>query len=80
MTMRSRAQKGGRDQFSIYEASAPWGPWHTVFYTNEWDVDLGEAQQIPSKWISREGKSIYLVFSGNDALSVRGAELRLATD
>ena len=73
--MRSRAQNGGLDQFSIYEAPEPWGPWSTVFYTENWDTDPGEVQHIPSKWISGDGNTIYLVFAGNDSFSVRKATL-----
>jgi hypothetical protein len=74
MTMRSHAGAGGISQFSIYEAPEPWGPWATVYYTpdgREW----GESQHIPSKWISADGKTIYLIFSGNDSFSVRRAKL-----
>ena len=77
MTMRSRAKSGGLNQFSIYDAPQPWGPWSTVFYTENWDTDPGEVQHIPSKWISGDGKTIYLIFAGNDSFSVRGATLTI---
>ncbi len=75
LTMRSRARNGGLDQFSIYEAPEPWGPWSTVFYTQHWDTDPGESQHIPSKWISEDGQTIFLVFAGDDSFSVRKATL-----
>lgn len=78
MTMRSRAKAGGLDQFSIYDAPQPWGPWTTVFFTKQWDVDPGEAQHFPSKWISPDGKTLYLVFSGDDSFAVRKATLTVA--
>ena len=79
MTMRSRAKSGGLNQFSIYDAPQPWGPWSTVFYTENWDTDPGEVQHIPSKWISGDGKTIYLIFAGNDSFSVRKATLTVSS-
>jgi hypothetical protein len=75
MTMRSHAQAGGLNQFSLYDAPKPWGPWTTVYYTEDWDVDPGESQHLPSNWISADGKTLYLVFAGNDAFAVRRATL-----
>ncbi len=94
LTLRSRGDAqsracGGEDQFSIYEAPEPWGPWKTVYYTEIWDAPgyeghgqrlenlgssggWGESQHIPSKWISSDGKRMYLVFSGGDSFAVRG--------
>ena len=60
--------------FGIYESPEPWGPWHTVFYTRDWDVGPGETSSFPSKWMSTDGKTCYLVFSGNDCFSVRKVE------
>ena len=78
MTMKSRAKAGGLNQFSIYDAPEPWGPWTTVYYTENWDVAAGESQHIPSKWISADGKTFYMVFAGGDSFSVRKATLTLA--
>ncbi|MCA9138733.1 MAG: serine hydrolase [Planctomycetales bacterium] len=66
--------------FGIYDAPEPWGPWTTVFSTRQWDVGPGETSSIPTKWISDEGKTIHLVFSGDDAFSVRQATLRTESD
>jgi Domain of unknown function (DUF4185)/Concanavalin A-like lectin/glucanases superfamily len=71
LVTRSRAQAGGRNQFSIYDAPEPWGPWTTVFYTEDWDVDPGESAHIPAKWISADGKTCQLVFAGSDSFAVR---------
>jgi hypothetical protein len=71
LVMRSRAQAGGVDQFSIYDAPEPWGPWTTVFYTEDWDVDPGESAHVPAKWISADGKACHLVFAGSDSFAVR---------
>ncbi len=62
---------------AIYDAPEPWGPWTTVFATGAWDVGPGETASFPTKWISPDGCTAYLVFSGDDCFSVRRATLRL---
>ena len=79
LVMRSRAQSGGEDQFSIYDAPEPWGPWTTVFYTEDWDVDPGESAHIPAKWISSDGTTCHLVFAGSDSFAVRQFTLTTVT-
>jgi hypothetical protein len=64
--------------FGIYEAPEPWGPWHTVFYTEDWDVGPGELASFPVKWMSEDGRRCYLVFSGDDAFSVRQVRFNVA--
>ena len=59
----------------IFEATEPWGPWRTVFYTEKWDVGPGETSSIPPKWMSNDGRTCYLLFSGEDCFSVRKARL-----
>src|SRR5262249_13417984 len=61
----------------IYDAPEPWGPWSTVFYTHQWDVGPGETSSFPPKWMSADGKTLHLVFSGEDSFSVREARLEL---
>jgi hypothetical protein len=67
--------KGG---FGIYDAPEPWGPWTTVFYTEAWDVGPGETSSFPTKWMSADGKTLYLVFSGDDTFAVRKATITLS--
>jgi hypothetical protein len=71
----SHDPRGSRFQggFGIYEAPQPWGPWRTVFYTKDWDVGPGETSCFPPKWMSSDGKTCYLLFSGDDCFSVRKA-------
>jgi hypothetical protein len=69
-----------RAGFAVYDAPEPWGPWTTVFATRVWDVDPGESCGFPTKWISDDGKTLALVFSGADSFSVRGARLTPAGD
>jgi hypothetical protein len=67
--------KGG---FGIYDAPQPWGPWTTAFYTETWDVGPGETNSLPTKWMSADGKTLYLVFSGDDTFAVRRANVTVA--
>jgi len=64
--------KGG---LGIFDAPQPWGPWTTVYYTQDWDVGPGETSSFPTKWISTDGKTCHLLFSGDDYFSVRKAVL-----
>jgi len=62
--------------FGIYDAPEPWGPWTTVFYADKWDVGPGETCGFPTKWMSEDGRTIHMLFSGDDFFSVRRAELQ----
>lgn len=64
--------------FGIYDAPEPWGPWTTAYFTNQWDVGPGESASFPSKWMSADGRTLHLVFSGDDCFSVRAARIALA--
>jgi len=68
--------KGG---IGIFDAPEPWGPWTTVAFAEQWDVGPGESASFPTKWMSADGKTLHLVFSGDDCFSVRRATLRLRT-
>ena len=62
---------------TILDAPEPWGPWTTAYHADEWDVGPGETSGFPAKWISADGLTLFLVFSGDDCFSVRQATLRL---
>lgn len=64
--------------FAIYDAPEPWGPWTVVFQTDAWDVGPGEMMHLPTKWMSRDGRTVHLVFSGEDSFSVRQGTLTVA--
>lgn len=66
--------------FGIFDAAEPWGSWTTVYYTERWDMGPGETSSLPTKWMSEDGKTIHLVFSGDDHFSVRRAQLSLSRD
>lgn len=63
--------------FGIYDAPEPWGPWTTVEYQPTWDTGPGENMHFPPKWMSRDGREMYLIFSGEDVFSVRKARVKL---
>jgi len=62
-------------KFGIFDAPEPWGPWTTVYYTLDWDIGAGETGHFPPKWMSNDGKTMFLVCSGNDYFTVRKAGL-----
>ena len=61
--------------FGIYEAPEPWGPWRTVYLTEAWDTGPGETSSLPPKWMSEDGLTCYLLFSGDDCFFVRNLGL-----
>ncbi len=66
-----------RGGFGIYDAPNPWGPWTTVFHTETWDVGPGDTSSFPTKWVSGDGKTLFLVFSGDDHFSVQKGTITL---
>jgi CubicO group peptidase (beta-lactamase class C family) len=50
--------------WGLYEAPKPWGPWSTVFHTEYWGLGGTHGYRIPAKWISADGRTLALVFSG----------------
>ena len=78
-TCSARSSYGGDTRFAggfgVYDAPEPWGPWTTVYHTNYWDVGPGETCSFPTKWMSPDGTTLHMVFSGEDAFSVRKAKL-----
>lgn len=55
----------------IFEAMEPWGPWSTIYYNDHWSVQDGKDcrtyhHRFPSKWISTDGKTMWLLYSGLD--------------
>jgi hypothetical protein len=79
MTQIMPGETNGRFQggFAIFDAPEPWGPWTTAYYTRMWDVAPGESQHFPPKWMSQDGRTMHLVYSGDDMLSIRKATVRL---
>jgi len=74
-------QAGGEDTrfqggFGVYEATQPWGPWRTVYFTDRWDIGPGELGCFPTKWMSKDGKTMHLVCSSDDQFTIRRVRLR----
>jgi S-formylglutathione hydrolase FrmB len=64
--------------WGIYDAPEPWGPWTTAFHTENWGLGGTHGYRMPSKWISADGRTMDLVFSGvkpYDAFCVRRMQL-----
>ena len=81
-TAASRDRSGKMDTrfaggLAIYDAPAPWGPWTTAFFTSQWDVGPGDSASFPTKWMSADGRTLYLVFSWDDNFCVRQALITL---
>ncbi len=69
--------------WGIFDAPEPWGPWTTAFHTDNWGLGGTHGYRLPSKWISPDGKTLDLVFSGRapyDAFCVRRLTLETAAD
>jgi CubicO group peptidase (beta-lactamase class C family) len=77
-TQGERADTRFAGGLAIQDAPEPWGPWTTVFATERWDVGPGETSSFPPKWMSADGETLHLVFSGDDCFSVRRATLTIA--
>lgn len=60
--------KGG---LGIFDGPEPWGPWTTAYYMEDWDVGPGETSSFPTKWMSSDGTTCCLLFSGEDCFSLR---------
>ncbi len=66
--------------WGLFDAPAPWGPWTTAFHTEQWDIPGTHGYRLPAKWISPDGRSMRLIFSGvkdYDAFCVRRMDVQL---
>lgn len=49
----------------VFDAPEPWGPWTTMYYDDHWFLNNRTYHhKFPTKWMSADGKSMWLVFSG----------------
>jgi len=57
----------GPGQLGVFDAPAPWGPWTTVAYYEDWGrmgiAGEGLSCAFPQKWISADGLTLWSVFS-----------------
>ena len=68
--------------WGLFDAPEPWGPWTTVLH-RQWDVAGTHGYRLPAKWISRDGLTMTLVFSGvkpNDAFCTRSLRLQVGRE
>jgi hypothetical protein len=58
---------GGPGSLGVFEGPEPWGPWSTVFYTDDFGGMTrggeGLTSSFPTKWISDDGLTMWNVFS-----------------
>ena len=77
-------------KFALYDGPNPWGPWTTIAYYDNWGsygTSLGLWYSIVPKWISADGKTFWMLFSGGsggtvdmDAFYLIKGEFTLAAD
>jgi hypothetical protein len=57
----------GPGQLGVFDAPAPWGPWTTVAYYENWGNMGGEGEglscEFPQKWMSADGLTLWSLFS-----------------
>ena len=74
--------------WGLFDAAEPWGPWTTVYHTSYWGLGDTHGYRLPSKWISPDGRTMHMIFSGRgrpngvlyDAFCVREMVLEQRTD
>jgi hypothetical protein len=55
------------DALGVYESEFPWGYWKTLYYDDDWSNNCRTYHhRFPTKWMSRDGKEMWLLFSGLD--------------
>jgi hypothetical protein len=69
----------------VFDAPEPWGPWTTVYYRDDWAEEWMIHHKFPTKWMSADGLTMWLAFSGqyrdggtNYCLLARKATLTLS--
>lgn len=81
-----RFEDAAPGELGVFEAAHPWGPWRTVYYTDDWGRFPRSTRgdflglTFPAKWISRDGRTLWGVFSGPGPLDAFNlVEARLVT-
>lgn len=69
LLLTTHSNAGTKKGLGIFESDRPWGRWSTVYYTDNLDEFVPGmtsliSASVPSKWISPDGKSMWMVFSG----------------
>jgi len=73
------------DGLALYEASNPWGPWAEIVKYDSWIHKPVFFYNIPTKWISSDGKTFYMVFTGTgrpfyDSFNIIKGTLKLKSE
>ena len=55
----------GPSQLTLFEAPEPWGPWSLFYRDDNWGTFGDYNPTFPPKWMSEDGKTMYLVSSGS---------------
>lgn len=57
----------GPGQLGVFDGPMPWGPWTTISYEEHWgqmgDAGEGLSCEFPQKWMSRDGLTLWSIFS-----------------
>jgi hypothetical protein len=64
----SSINTGDLGKLGVFEAEEPWGPWYTVYYSDNWQGYVGNyALQFPivQKWTSANNLVFYMVYSSS---------------
>ena len=77
--------RGEVGKLGIFDAPEPWGPWTAVAYYNNWGgfTGVGLVYSFPTKWISKDGKTMWMIFSSIgklDSFNLIKATLKLKKD
>ncbi len=85
----------GPGQLGVFDAPAPWGPWTTVAYYEDWGQmgtkGEGLSCEFPQKWMRGDGLTLWSIFSvygeggkkginAHDRFNVVKATLQLRTE
>jgi hypothetical protein len=67
---------GGPGQLGVFDSPAPWGPWTTVCYLEDF-AGMGASGEglvcsFPQKWMASDGKSLWCIFSCYGGSAKRG--------
>jgi hypothetical protein len=54
-----------RSQLTLFEAPRPWGPWSLFYPDDNWGRLGGYQPNVPTKWMSEDGKTMWMVSSGS---------------
>jgi len=55
-----------KSQLTLFEAPEPWGPWSLFYQDDDWGVSGGYQPSFPTKWMSNDGRTMWMVFSGSE--------------